>query len=1142
MSSYLLRILCLIVLSALYGCSSGSSEGGISGTGGPPKIIVNGQAEKGPFLKRSEVTYHYINEEGETLSENFSTVTTDDMGSFSLGLNDPGLIKIRVSGYHYDEINNQISDGLLTLNGLYIAGDEEGQAARVNLLTHIIHDRVLMLMADENLSAGFAVTQAEQELLGELESIIPKVGINDFSQLSVYNRESTNEIGNAYLLLFSAALYQHAINYTPQESSLSGQLTSILNVLTDDFEDGKLDASSQLIDGLALAIQQLDSAEIVSNLEGRSNDVLGETLEVPDFSGFIGQFLITFPAEDATLSEITPVRLEVPTGLKNVILELMVDGLVVDSITEAPYEFSWAPYYWSSESTSRHTILVKARNSFGAEIVSNLVAVSVLSESRDQLNLIHPTNGQSLTNTSEALLQWTALSGAAEYRVQVASDSVFATVIDDAVISENQYLATGLGVGTYYWRILAQETGGNAGVWSTEKSFIIAAPQVPTLSLPGNGSAIRNTDTPTLSWSTVESAENYHVQIAEHSDFSIFAQQQVMSTTNYTTTSLSAGTYYWRVKGINEIGYEGGFSSVYLFEVTGPESAHLLLPAEGSIISDTITPNLIWGAVQYAENYRIQLSNQGDFSVLLEEQIVPSTNFMTSSLDAGNYYWRVQSINNSGIIGDWSQNLGVFTVPLSITSQSINTDEDVDIGIEIAVNTDENVSYVIISQPKHGVIAGTFPSITYRPNEDFFGFDNIQLKAVGQGLESDTETINIEVNPINDAPTISGEPLELIKANEEYSYQLVVSDVDDNNLSYEGVNLPDWMTISHSGLLSGIPDNSQAGSYLDIRLSVNDGVYYVDFEPFSLTVEMNPWIPRTNMPLVKSGGAAAEYDGIIYYFGGNDSVVDFEEPKSTYAYNPLTNSWAKKASMPLGLYNLKAHTVGDRIYIMSEISNSSSRYEIYTLEYDPVNDKWKFKAPRPTLRYGFSSAEVNGLIYVIGGVGKNYDLLNGGWSWERKDYVEIYNPQTDSWSNGQPTPEILGGPSCALNENIYSFKGSDYFGIYPTTESPKVYVYDTNLNSWSSGQSMQGARVPADCAVIDNELYVFGGSRQILGRIDYVESYDPLTSNWSWRQSMTENRSSFPSVEYNGKVYVFGGFGELEMLDTVQMYDANFDM
>jgi len=666
MSNHLLRILCLIVLSALYGCSSGSSEGGISGTGGPPKIIVNGQAEKGPFLKRSEVTYHYINEEGETLSEDFSTTTSDDMGSFSLALNDPGLIEIRVSGYHYDEINNQISDGLLTLNGLYIADDEEAQAARVNLLTHIIHDRVLMLMADENLSAGLAVTQAEQELLGELESIIPKVGVNDFSQLSVYNRENANENGNAYLLLFSAALYQHAINNTPDGSSLSGQLTGVLNILTDDFEDGALDASSQLIDGLALAIQQLDATEIVSNLEGRSNDVLGETLDVPDFSGFIGQFLITFPAEDATLSETTPVRLEVPSGLKNVTLDLMVDGLVVDSITEAPYEFTWDPYYWSTDSTSRHTLLVKASNAVGAEIVSNLVPVSVLASSNSQLSLTSPVDSQIVENSDSVSLQWGLYEGASQYKVQVAGASSFTNILYETTTSTNQFDLTGLDVGSYFWRIQAIDNEEREGAWSESIAFLIQAPQTPELQMPSFGTVIRDTATPTLSWSAVESAASYQIQIAPNIDFSSSIIDEMPTSENFATSTLSAGNYFWRVRSIDGVGHESEFSSTNSFVVEGP------LPPEGitsewSSNGDQYDVTINWQAAEHASSYELQTAADSSFTSGVTNTSVASESANTS-LAVGEYFTRVRSINSGGIVGDWSESInlsiGVFTTRL----------------------------------------------------------------------------------------------------------------------------------------------------------------------------------------------------------------------------------------------------------------------------------------------------------------------------------------------------------------------------------------------------------------------------------------------------------------------------------------------
>ena len=664
MSSYLLPILCLIMLSVLYGCSAGSSEGGLSGTGGPPRIIVNGQAEKGPFLKRSEVTYHYINEAGETLTEDFSTTTTDDMGNFSLALNDPGLIEIRVSGYHYDEINNQISDGFLTLNGLYIAGDEEAQAARVNLLTHIIHDRVLMLMADENLSAGLAVTQAEQELLGELESIIPKVGINDFSQLSVYNRENTNENGNAYLLLFSAALYQHAINNTPQGSSLSGQLTGVLNALTDDFEDGTLDASSQLIDGLALAIQQLDATEIVSNLEGRSNDVLGETLDVPDFSGFIGPFLITFPAEDALLSETTPVRLEVPSGLKNITLDLMVDGLVVDSITEAPYEFTWDPYYWSTDSTSRHTLLVKASNAVGAEVVSNLVSVSVLASSNNQLSLTSPVESQIITNSDSVSLQWALYQGASQYKVQVANTSSFTNILYETTTSNNQFDLTSLEVGGYYWRVRPENSEGRTGAWTLANSFNIAAPQAPSLLLPSDGASVRNTITPTLSWNTAESDASYLIQLSQQSDFSSIEQQQVVSSSDYTTASLSAGTYYWRLKATDSFGFESDFSSVSSFEVTGP------IAPGGFVTSHEFTGSnylvsLSWDEAELAISYEYQIAKDDSFSSIIFSNVLEGRSDSTS-LVVGKYYFRIRSIDAGGLSGRWSASqelvIGLFSI------------------------------------------------------------------------------------------------------------------------------------------------------------------------------------------------------------------------------------------------------------------------------------------------------------------------------------------------------------------------------------------------------------------------------------------------------------------------------------------------
>jgi len=696
MNSYLLRIFCLIMFCTLYGCSSGSSSDDASES---PKITVSGQAEKGPFLKRSEVTYHYINEEGETLSEDFSTETTDDMGSFSLALNDPGLIEIRVSGYHYDEINNQISDGVLTLKGLYIADDEETQAARVNLLTHIIHDRVLRLMADENLSAGLAVTQAEQELLAELEAVIPKVGVNDFSQLSVYNRENTNESGNAYLLLLSAALYQHSMNITPQGSSLSGQLTGVLNALIDDFEDGALAVSGPLIDGLAVAIQQLDSVDIASNLEDRSNEVLGESLGVPDFTGFI---LITYPAEGAILSEATPVRLEVPSGLQNPTLDLMVDGLLVDSITETPYEFTWDPYYWSSNSTSRHTLMVKARDESGEEVISNLVTVSVLPTSNSQLSLTSPSDNQIVENSDSLSLQWALYEGAAQYKVQVADTSSFTSLLFETTTSGGQFDLTGLDVGSYYWRIQAVDSEERAGAWSESIAFLIQAPQAPELQMPSFGTVVRNTATPTLSWSAVEGAASYQVQISYHNDFSSLITEEILTSESFTTSALTAGNYFWRVRSIDGVGHESNFSSTNAFIVSGslpPEG----ITSEWSRGDSNYDVTLNWEAAEFASSYEIQVAADSSFinavtniSVVLESE--------TTGLAVGEYFARVRSINSDSVIGDWSD---MFTVEVGLFQTQLGGSRD-DRAKDIVRSRDGG--YIVLAYTKSTEVSETVDS------------------------------------------------------------------------------------------------------------------------------------------------------------------------------------------------------------------------------------------------------------------------------------------------------------------------------------------------------------------------------------------------------------------------------------------------
>lgn len=660
--------LMLVTLISLSACSDSGSEGGISGSGGPPKITVQGYAEKGPFLRGSGVTYRYVDRAGDTVSGDFSTETTDDLGSFELELDEAGMVSIRVSGYQFNEVTGQVSDGVLALRGLYLSNDEAQQSAQVNLLTHIIYDRVIAIAESGSTSPGIAMTQAEVELLRELETALPDISFNDFSQLSIYNRSNTPSQGNAYLLLFSAALYQHAINTTPSGNSVSGQMTLILNALSDDFVDGDLEASGNILNGLVLAIQQLDPDQVITNLENRSRAVLGSALRVPDFSNFIGQFLITYPPENANLSAVTPVRLAVPSGMRNVSLDLIIDGVVAETITEPPYEFSWDPYFWTSsqEESTRHSVLVKAYNSFGAEIVSNLINVNVLANSRNQIELTAPEPDATIENSDSVSLQWTAYASAANYRVQVSDSSAFTSLIYNSTTTGTTLEIDNLSAGNYFWRIQLTDANANTGTWSNAMQFSINAPDTPQLSLPSNGTVLRDTTTLGLAWNAVNHASAYHIQISSNPAFNGLAYEQTVTTTQITTIPLGRSAYFWRVKSIDSVGHESDYSTANHFDINGP-----LAPTNLSSTWESGSANydvtIAWDNSESSTSIEYVIASDANFN----RRVATGTaagNSLLQNLEVGNYFIRMRSINASGIGGDWSAgttiSAGVFQTRL----------------------------------------------------------------------------------------------------------------------------------------------------------------------------------------------------------------------------------------------------------------------------------------------------------------------------------------------------------------------------------------------------------------------------------------------------------------------------------------------
>ncbi|MGI9066294.1 MAG: tandem-95 repeat protein [Pyrinomonadaceae bacterium] len=110
----------------------------------------------------------------------------------------------------------------------------------------------------------------------------------------------------------------------------------------------------------------------------------------------------------------------------------------------------------------------------------------------------------------------------------------------------------------------------------------------------------------------------------------------------------------------------------------------------------------------------------------------------------------VQSLYNASSAGKCN------TAPLA-QNQSVNTNEDTPRNITLgATDADGNfLYYSVVSGPLHGTLSGTAPNLTYTPTANYNGPDSFTFKANDGFVDSNTASVSITVNPINDAPAAS---------------------------------------------------------------------------------------------------------------------------------------------------------------------------------------------------------------------------------------------------------------------------------------------------------------------------------------------------------------------------------------------------
>ena len=287
-----------------------------------------------------------------------------------------------------------------------------------------------------------------------------------------------------------------------------------------------------------------------------------ESLSAPQLSSPANESVLTdslpeFDWSDVSGASVYQLQLDSTAVFSEPVLS---DSVLTASHYTAAAALSDGMWYWR----------VRAGNSQGNwGGWSSVWSFAVDSKGPAAPELSSPEHATVLSDSAPAF-DWVDVSDASVYEIQIDESQTFDNpVIDDSTLSSSGYPSgRSLSDGQYYWRVRAGDSHGNWGDWSVVWSFNIdtRAPTVPQLTVPEDA-AIVLSDELNFSWTRIDDASGYELQVDDDSSFASLAlQASDLDDNAYSlSNSLTGGSYFWRVRAQDNAGNRSDWSRLGAF-------------------------------------------------------------------------------------------------------------------------------------------------------------------------------------------------------------------------------------------------------------------------------------------------------------------------------------------------------------------------------------------------------------------------------------------------------------------------------------------------------------------------------------------------------------------------------------------------
>jgi N-acetylneuraminic acid mutarotase len=284
------------------------------------------------------------------------------------------------------------------------------------------------------------------------------------------------------------------------------------------------------------------------------------------------------------------------------------------------------------------------------------------------------------------------------------------------------------------------------------------------------------------------------------------------------------------------------------------------------------------------------------------------------------------------------------------------------------------------------------------------------------------------------------------------------------------------------------------------------------------------WSRGPEMPGGRSEIAAAALGDRIYVGGGLGLTG---ASRAFEAYDLASDSWQSLARLPKPMHHFALTALGERLYLSGGYEgNNLNRATDSLWIYDPATDDWSSGPAMPDARAAHAAVALDGKLYVVGGAGVG------------STFVWVFDPGEQAWES---LPAMLPTArehlaAVALEGRIYVIGGRwSGAGNLGTLE-----VFDPATGRWSEGQPMPTPRGGLTAAALGGRIHVTGGEAFGSGpscTFAQHEVYDPADGSWTSLEPLPTPRHGLASATAGGRWHVIGGGTKAAALTLVSASD-----